>query len=67
MIERTDQSSMYPIYDSLNTLSSCAWRINKPILDILIDVFNNNDANNNLDVALHSSQAPIIPKIKLVF
>lgn len=64
MVEKTDQSNMYPIYDSLNYLSSCAWRINKPILDLLIEVFNNNDANNNLEVALHSSQGPPIPKIE---
>jgi DNA-directed RNA polymerase len=39
LIENTDPSNMYPIYDSLNTLSSCAWRINKRILDLIVSVF----------------------------
>ena len=39
LIENTDPSNMYPIYDSLNTLSSCAWRINKRVLDLIVSVF----------------------------
>ena len=63
LINKTDPSNMYPVYDSLNTLSSCAWRINKRVLDHIIEVFNNK-GNKELKVPQPSSEGPQIPKLK---
>jgi len=60
LLENTHQSNMYPIFDSLNTLSSCPWRINTCILDLLIHVFVNN-GNKELEVAEPAWKGPQIP------
>jgi DNA-directed RNA polymerase len=61
MVENTNSSNMYPIYDSLNSLSYCPWRINKPILDLLMDIFNKG-GNKELEVPEPESKGPEIPK-----
>ena len=40
MLDKAHPSAVHPVYDSLNTLSHCPWRINTVILDKLIEVFN---------------------------
>jgi len=66
MIETTNPSNMYPILDSLNCLSRCPWRINKPILDLLIDIFNKG-GNKELEVPEPESRGPDIPKFEKYF
>ncbi len=61
MVEKTAPSNMYSIYDSLNTLSYCPWRINTPILDLLIDIFNEG-GDKELDVPEPEFKGPEIPK-----
>ncbi|XP_035228391.1 DNA-directed RNA polymerase, mitochondrial-like isoform X2 [Stegodyphus dumicola] len=47
-----------PCFDSLNSLSLCPWIINKPLLDIVIQVFRNG-GSEELDIPLNpSSFAP---------
>ncbi|CAF0962023.1 unnamed protein product [Brachionus calyciflorus] len=61
LVESTRPENMYPVYDSLNTLSSCAWKINQPILDLLIDIFNK-DGNKELEVPEPEHKGPEVPK-----
>ncbi|KAM9384759.1 DNA-directed RNA polymerase, mitochondrial isoform 2-T2 [Pholidichthys leucotaenia] len=46
--------------DSLNQLGNCAWRINKPVLDIIISIFNDR-GSDKLDIPPPMSEAPKIP------
>lgn len=55
------QSYMYPIYDSLNVLSSCPWKINTTLLDMIIKIFNEK-GNKKLDVPQPSEEGPEIPE-----
>ncbi|XP_054909267.1 DNA-directed RNA polymerase, mitochondrial [Poeciliopsis prolifica] len=52
--------NLHPVFDSLNQLSNCAWRINKPILDIIISIFNDR-GSDKLDIPPPLSEAPKIP------
>ncbi|XP_032381991.1 DNA-directed RNA polymerase, mitochondrial isoform X1 [Etheostoma spectabile] len=49
-----------PVLDSLNQLGNCAWRINKPLLDIIISIFNDR-GSDKLDIPPPLSEAPKIP------
>ena len=42
LIDKNHSSNMYPVYDSLNVLSDCAWKINTTVLDFIIKIFNDN-------------------------
>lgn len=53
---------MSPVYDSLNVLSTCPWRINTQVLDLLIEVFNNG-GSKELEVAESMDKAPQLPKV----
>ncbi|XP_023141143.2 DNA-directed RNA polymerase, mitochondrial [Amphiprion ocellaris] len=48
------------VLDSLNQLGNCAWRINKPLLDIIISIFNDR-GSDKLDIPPPLSEAPKIP------
>lgn len=52
--------NLHPVFDSLNQLGNCAWRINKPILDIIISIFNDR-GSDKLDIPPPLSEAPKIP------
>ncbi|KAM4574867.1 DNA-directed RNA polymerase, mitochondrial [Fundulus diaphanus] len=52
--------NLHPVFDSLNQLGNCAWRINKPILDIIISIFNER-GSDKLDIPPPLSEAPKIP------
>ncbi|MED6233153.1 hypothetical protein ATANTOWER_007575, partial [Ataeniobius toweri] len=52
--------NLHPVFDSLNQLGNCAWRINKPILDIIISIFNDR-GSDELDIPPPLSEAPKIP------
>ncbi|KAM9848916.1 DNA-directed RNA polymerase, mitochondrial [Aulostomus maculatus] len=51
---------LQPVLDSLNLLGNCAWKINKPILDIIISIFNDKGCDK-LDIPPPLSEAPQIP------
>lgn len=48
------------VLDSLNQLGNCAWKINKPMLDIIISIFNDR-GSEKLDIPPPMSEAPKIP------
>ncbi|XP_070687928.1 DNA-directed RNA polymerase, mitochondrial [Pempheris klunzingeri] len=52
--------NVHPVLDSLNQLGNCAWRINKPLLDIIISIFNDR-GSDKLDIPPPLSEAPKIP------
>ncbi|KAH9500201.1 hypothetical protein Btru_077470 [Bulinus truncatus] len=58
------KSTQFPaVLDSLNTLSACAWNINKPILDLQIEIFNSR-GNSLLKISPPASDFPPLPTIK---
>ncbi|XP_047444012.1 DNA-directed RNA polymerase, mitochondrial [Mugil cephalus] len=52
--------SLHAVFDSLNQLGNCAWRINKPLLDIIISIFNDR-GSDKLDIPPPLSEAPKVP------
>ncbi|KAL6107719.1 polrmt [Pungitius sinensis] len=52
--------NLLPVLDSLNQLGNCAWSINKPLLDIIISIFNDR-GSDRLDIPPPLSEAPKIP------
>lgn len=60
LIARNHESKMYPVYDSLNILAACPWKINNKLLDMLIQVFNEN-GNEELDVPQPADLGPAYP------
>ncbi|KAG8003580.1 DNA-directed RNA polymerase [Nibea albiflora] len=52
--------NLQPVLDSLNQLGNCAWRINKPLLDIIISIFNDR-GSEKLDIPPPLSEGPQIP------
>ncbi|XP_041647911.1 DNA-directed RNA polymerase, mitochondrial isoform X2 [Cheilinus undulatus] len=52
--------NLHAVLDSLNQLGNCAWRINKPMLDIMISIFNDR-GSEKLDIPPPMSEAPEIP------
>ncbi|XP_072245864.1 DNA-directed RNA polymerase, mitochondrial [Leuresthes tenuis] len=51
--------NLHAVFDSLNQLGNCAWRINKPLLDIIISIFNDR-GSEKLDIPPPMSEAPKI-------
>ena len=62
LIGRSHPSHIYPVYDSLNVLSSCAWSINKRVLDLIIDVFKRG-GDEKLKVPRPSTAGPQMPTL----
>ncbi|XP_074661835.1 DNA-directed RNA polymerase, mitochondrial-like [Tubulanus polymorphus] len=62
VLNATPASQLYAVFDALNTLSACAWVINQPVLDIIINVFNNK-GSKDLDIARPPSECPSPPII----
>lgn len=52
--------NLQAVFDALNQLGNCAWKINKPILDIIISIFNDR-GSDELDIPPPLSEAPRIP------
>ncbi|XP_029286255.1 DNA-directed RNA polymerase, mitochondrial [Cottoperca gobio] len=52
--------NIHAVLDSLNLLGNCAWSINKPLLDIIISIFNDR-GSYKLDIPPPLSEAPKIP------
>ncbi|XP_048108614.1 DNA-directed RNA polymerase, mitochondrial isoform X2 [Alosa alosa] len=60
-LEKCPDYELHSVLDSLNQLGNCAWRINQPVLDIIIGIFNDR-GNEKLDVPPPVSEAPEIPR-----
>ncbi|XP_072517016.1 DNA-directed RNA polymerase, mitochondrial [Salminus brasiliensis] len=61
LLEKCRNEDLNAVLDSLNQLSNCAWRINKPLLDIIISIFND-QGSKKLDIPPPLSEAPEIPR-----
>ncbi|NXR06227.1 RPOM protein, partial [Semnornis frantzii] len=60
LLEQCPLVDLHPVLDALNQLGSCAWKINQPVLDIIISIFNDK-GNEKLDIPLPPSEAPKPP------
>lgn len=60
LLDRTPTEDLHAVLDSLNQLGCCAWKVNKPLLDIIISVFNDR-GNEKLAVPPPVSEGPPIP------
>ncbi|KAL3862095.1 hypothetical protein ACJMK2_008089 [Sinanodonta woodiana] len=62
LLNKTPSKKLNPVLDALNALSSCAWKINKPILDIMLQLFCGN-GNIDLGIPFPESQNLKMPEI----
>ncbi|NXU24959.1 RPOM protein, partial [Thalassarche chlororhynchos] len=60
LLEQCPPVNLYPVLDALNQLGNCAWKINQPVLDIIISIFNDK-GNEKLDIPPPISEAPRPP------
>ncbi|CAH2293158.1 DNA-directed RNA polymerase, mitochondrial [Pelobates cultripes] len=60
LLDKSPPGQLYPVLDSLNQLGICAWRINKPVLDIVVSIFNGK-GSEKLDIPPPLSEAPQVP------
>ncbi|XP_050024400.2 DNA-directed RNA polymerase, mitochondrial [Dermacentor andersoni] len=63
VLEETPVQQLYPSFDALNILGLCPWRINKPVLDLVIEVFLNK-GSAELDIPIPPSEHPAPPKFE---
>ncbi|XP_048250486.1 DNA-directed RNA polymerase, mitochondrial-like [Haliotis rufescens] len=61
-LQNTPVSKIQAVLDSLNNLGACAWIINKPMLDLITDIFKNK-GNQDLDIPPPVSECPPMPKL----
>ncbi|XP_030640261.1 DNA-directed RNA polymerase, mitochondrial [Chanos chanos] len=61
LLEKCQDEDLHAVLDSLNQLGNCAWKINQPLLDIIISIFNDKGCEK-LDVPPPVSEAPEIPR-----
>uniref|UniRef100_A0A8C7QF82 DNA-directed RNA polymerase n=1 Tax=Oncorhynchus mykiss TaxID=8022 RepID=A0A8C7QF82_ONCMY len=61
LLEKCQDADLHAVLDSLNQLGNAAWRINQPLLDIIISIFNDK-GSEKLDVPPPNSEAPKIPR-----
>ncbi|NWU84746.1 RPOM protein, partial [Onychorhynchus coronatus] len=60
LLEQCPPVNLQPVLDALNQLGNCAWKINQPVLDIVISIFNDK-GNEKLDIPPPLSEAPQPP------
>lgn len=60
LLEQCPLVNLHPVLDALNQLGNCAWKINQPVLDIIISIFNNK-GDEKLDIPPPLSEAPKPP------
>ncbi|XP_069042077.1 DNA-directed RNA polymerase, mitochondrial [Lepisosteus oculatus] len=60
LLEKGPEQDLYAVLDSLNQLGNCAWKINQPLLDIIISIFNDKGCDK-LDIPPPMSEAPEVP------
>uniref|UniRef100_A0A4X2JMP0 DNA-directed RNA polymerase n=1 Tax=Vombatus ursinus TaxID=29139 RepID=A0A4X2JMP0_VOMUR len=59
-LENCPQEHLHSVLDALNLLGNCAWKVNQPVLDLIISIFNAK-GSKKLDVPPPMSEAPIPP------
>nr|XP_060641053.1 DNA-directed RNA polymerase, mitochondrial [Anolis sagrei ordinatus] len=57
LLDRCPSSNLHPVMDSLNQLGNCPWKVNGPILDVVISIFNEK-GDEKLDIPPPPSEAP---------
>ncbi|XP_009892288.1 PREDICTED: DNA-directed RNA polymerase, mitochondrial [Charadrius vociferus] len=62
LLEQCPPVNLHPVLDALNQLGNCAWKINQPVLDIIISIFNDK-GNEKLDIPPPMSEAPRPPAV----
>ncbi|NXF11979.1 RPOM protein, partial [Smithornis capensis] len=60
LLEQCPPVNLHPVLDALTQLGNCAWKINQPVLDIIISIFNDK-GNEELDIPPPLSEAPRPP------
>ncbi|NXP56509.1 RPOM protein, partial [Heliornis fulica] len=60
LLDQCPPVNLHPVLDALNQLGNCAWKINHPVLDIIISIFNDK-GNEKLDIPPPMSEAPKPP------
>ncbi|XP_068012301.1 DNA-directed RNA polymerase, mitochondrial [Melanerpes formicivorus] len=60
LLEQCPQPNLHPVLDALNQLGNCAWRINRPVLDLIISIFNDR-GDEKLEIPPPLSEAPRPP------
>nr|XP_030112445.3 DNA-directed RNA polymerase, mitochondrial isoform X1 [Taeniopygia guttata] len=60
LLEQCPLVNLHAVLDALNQLGNCAWKINQPVLDIIISIFNDK-GNEKLDIPPPLSEAPKPP------
>ncbi|NWS18910.1 RPOM protein, partial [Pachyramphus minor] len=60
LLEQCPPVNLHPVLDALTQLGNCAWKINQPVLDIIISIFNDK-GNEQLDIPPPLSEAPRPP------
>ncbi|XP_039622586.1 DNA-directed RNA polymerase, mitochondrial [Polypterus senegalus] len=63
LLEKCPSEDLHPVLDSLNQLGNCAWKINQPVLDIIISIFNDK-GNDSLNIPPPISEAPEMPQFQ---
>ncbi|XP_051549108.1 DNA-directed RNA polymerase, mitochondrial-like isoform X2 [Myxocyprinus asiaticus] len=61
LLEKSRDEDLHAVLDSLNQVGNCAWKINKPLLDIIISIFNDK-GSDKLCIPPPLSEAPEIPR-----
>ncbi|NXG21070.1 RPOM protein, partial [Grallaria varia] len=60
LLEQCPPVNLHPVMDALTQLGNCAWKINQPVLDLIISIFNDK-GNEELDIPPPLSEAPKPP------
>ncbi|NXA07428.1 RPOM protein, partial [Sapayoa aenigma] len=60
LLDQCPPVNLHPVLDALTQLGNCAWKINQPVLDIIISIFNDK-GNEELDIPPPLSEAPRPP------
>uniref|UniRef100_A0A671LYK3 DNA-directed RNA polymerase n=1 Tax=Sinocyclocheilus anshuiensis TaxID=1608454 RepID=A0A671LYK3_9TELE len=61
LLEKSRDEDLHAVLDSLNQVGNCPWKINKPLLDIIISIFNDK-GNDKLCIPPPLSEAPEVPR-----
>ncbi|XP_062816381.1 DNA-directed RNA polymerase, mitochondrial isoform X2 [Anolis carolinensis] len=57
LLDRCPSGHLHPVMDALNQLGNCPWKVNGPILDVVVSIFNDK-GDENLDIPPPPSEAP---------
>ncbi|XP_032902410.1 DNA-directed RNA polymerase, mitochondrial [Amblyraja radiata] len=61
LLEKCSRCDLHAVLDSLSQLGNCAWKVNEPILDLIISIFNGK-GSEKLEIPPPLSEAPAMPK-----